>query len=551
MPVRVTCPSCSAGLSIRDEFAGRAVKCPRCGGLIPPQPAVATVSEAEAVATVPPPPEPPPPPPAPEPVAPPVPEPPAATASEPEPVPPQPVAAPEPVAPAAVAAPATSNPFEALDEPEDDRPRRRRSRDEDDDDRPRRRRRDERDEDDRPRRRRDEDDEDDRPRRKRAPAKSNTPLILAGVAVLLLVCAGVGYGVYAMASKKEPEAAKGTTEKPAAPPAAAEKYEKVKIGDTRVQVEAALGKAARQATVADISKVFRAPADQKKVDDWTAKAKAKRVVLWRGEDESYVLVAFYPNTTAGQVQAKEWRPKGGDGAAAGELDDDEYLKKAPTGAPGPPGVPGGDGGEVSAERLVKEFRDNPAAARAKYNGKQLVVEGRLNNILAVGGGDGLAAFLDATPPTGTLDCTMKPDAVAGLFAASHDQLVKLRGRCVAGEDSAQLRDCAVVGLGPDESVQATAAQLAADYRTETGGDDKYKGKALTVSELQVERVEPTGDVFAVAAKAKGGRKILVKVDALMVKHFPALKPGAVVTAKGICDGVLEDVVVLSVAWIAP
>ncbi len=35
MPIRLTCPSCSATLSVKDEFAGRAVKCPKCNGVIP------------------------------------------------------------------------------------------------------------------------------------------------------------------------------------------------------------------------------------------------------------------------------------------------------------------------------------------------------------------------------------------------------------------------------------------------------------------------------------------------------------------------------------
>jgi predicted Zn finger-like uncharacterized protein len=35
MPIRITCPACSAALNLKDELAGRAVKCPRCGGTIP------------------------------------------------------------------------------------------------------------------------------------------------------------------------------------------------------------------------------------------------------------------------------------------------------------------------------------------------------------------------------------------------------------------------------------------------------------------------------------------------------------------------------------
>jgi predicted Zn finger-like uncharacterized protein len=35
MPIRISCPACSAILNLKDELAGRAVKCPRCGGTIP------------------------------------------------------------------------------------------------------------------------------------------------------------------------------------------------------------------------------------------------------------------------------------------------------------------------------------------------------------------------------------------------------------------------------------------------------------------------------------------------------------------------------------
>jgi eukaryotic-like serine/threonine-protein kinase len=36
-PIRITCPHCSAALSMRAEHAARKVKCPRCGGVIPPR----------------------------------------------------------------------------------------------------------------------------------------------------------------------------------------------------------------------------------------------------------------------------------------------------------------------------------------------------------------------------------------------------------------------------------------------------------------------------------------------------------------------------------
>jgi tRNA_anti-like len=39
---RVECPSCSNQLSVRDEHAGRTLRCPRCGSAVPPAPAQTT-----------------------------------------------------------------------------------------------------------------------------------------------------------------------------------------------------------------------------------------------------------------------------------------------------------------------------------------------------------------------------------------------------------------------------------------------------------------------------------------------------------------------------
>lgn len=32
MPIFVRCPSCSAGFNVKDEYAGKRTKCPKCGG---------------------------------------------------------------------------------------------------------------------------------------------------------------------------------------------------------------------------------------------------------------------------------------------------------------------------------------------------------------------------------------------------------------------------------------------------------------------------------------------------------------------------------------
>ena len=148
MSIEFSCAECDRTIKVKDELAGRRVKCPGCATAI-----TVPVSEEEE-------------------------------------------------APSPKKKPAAKR----RDEEEDERPARKKAaaRDEDgDEDRPRKKaaRRDEDDEDDRPRKRRRDEEEDDRPRRKKkaAPAKSSLPLILAIVGGVVLL-AGVGVGVWWMTS---------------------------------------------------------------------------------------------------------------------------------------------------------------------------------------------------------------------------------------------------------------------------------------------------------------------------------------------------------------
>jgi hypothetical protein len=155
MPINVVCPGCGARLNAPDSAAGKRVKCPRpgCGSLIE----VAALTPAFEVVED----------------------------------------APAPARKKAVA--------RELDD-EDEAPKKpARGAAEDEDGEERRARK---------KKRRDEDedeDEDDRPTRKRKKAKKSGgafPLVVAGVVlVALLVAGGVGYGVYALALKKNDDTA--------------------------------------------------------------------------------------------------------------------------------------------------------------------------------------------------------------------------------------------------------------------------------------------------------------------------------------------------------
>jgi hypothetical protein len=170
MPISVTCGSCSAAFTVKDEYAGKRAKCPKCGepftvpaAAVPPPPAAPVVA--------------------------------------------RPVVA-KPVAP-----PASPSRERAATRDDDDTPRaKRRNRDDDDEDKkPRSRRRDD-DEDDQPKRKRGEDSDNDQPKRRRGDdgdddkprsrrrrqdddddepkKKSAWPIILGILGALVLVCGG-------------------------------------------------------------------------------------------------------------------------------------------------------------------------------------------------------------------------------------------------------------------------------------------------------------------------------------------------------------------------
>ena len=336
MPIRLTCPSCSATLSVKDEFAGRAVKCPKCGGVIP-----ASQPATPAAAT---------------------------------PVAPPPAATSPPPAPAAEAAPAEKAPLDDFDEPAKPaktggkitgKPVARSKGADEDEDRPR----------------------ETTTMTTRTTARvvnatrmktrttpkarnamvttrtatetaprnggvgttmttmarhaaaaaskpsggSNTPIILAHCwrlpAHLLrrrrlrrLLVHEQGQGDRREGQAKESKSTNFSSEP-------VELQRPPKVGaSTRGQVDLTLGDG-KVATTDDLKLAFGT--DTKKVEAWTPKVDDGRAIIWRNNDD-FILAAFHPGAdAAARLQAKEWRPKSAGNASDGELDDAKFLEKFP------------------------------------------------------------------------------------------------------------------------------------------------------------------------------------------------------------------------------
>ncbi|MDY3552488.1 hypothetical protein R5W24_001570 [Gemmata sp. JC717] len=435
MPIRLVCPSCSAALSVKDEYAGRAVKCPKCGGVIP--------GSASA--------------------------PPASKPALPSPLPPLPQ---EPKA--------AQNPFEVVNETEEpkgerasdkdrtrddergeSRPRRDRGDDRNDEAIAKRSKRNSHDDDDRPvrkKRRRDDDyDDGDQPVKEKG---SKVVLIIAIVCVtLLLGCGGAGLGLYFAVIKPIREGVENTVEKAREelktwnPLVSVISYSELEVGEsTRATADAKLG-TGRIATEEDLSKVFAdAPG---RAGEWAAKVSAKRAVVWQnGED--YIIVAFHPMADGlGRLQMKEWRPKSGASVKEGELDDVKFLQQYPQ----PKGrTVTADVPELSIEDFSREARANPDLVTAKYLGATIIIRGKLNKCEEINKQIMLRMY-------GAAVCMVRPGAENGALAAPNGQLVCVKGRCMETRYGVLgMFDCQVIKIDTPNYIAVSADDLLNSYK---------------------------------------------------------------------------------------
>jgi predicted Zn finger-like uncharacterized protein len=264
MPISVHCPSCSAAFKVKDEYAGKRAKCPKCSEPL-------TIPAAAAP---------------PEPAAPPVPAPVVARPVVAARVPPKPADSED-----------TPTPKHRRDEDEV-RPaaKRRRGGDEEEkDDQPMRGRGED---EDAPKRRRRRSDDDDEPKK-----KSNAlPIVLGIVGGVLLLCGGGCAGVYFFVLKPAGESFASTLNSIASAAKQErefeDKFQQVKGGMTKEQVEDLLGPNHTKAQEHDVGRVASGLPDWPQAGErWKPKVKLGHVLMWEKSGDG-VLVAFSADPNA-------------------------------------------------------------------------------------------------------------------------------------------------------------------------------------------------------------------------------------------------------------
>jgi predicted Zn finger-like uncharacterized protein len=570
MPIRLTCPSCSATLSVKDEFAGRAVKCPKCGGVIPAsQPAPAS-------------------PPAPAPSAPAQPAPPKAAPGKAVPVKSAPPSESDsekdeerdaPARSAKSGSKVTGKPVDrSQDEDADDRPRRKGADrdDEDRDDRRAKSKRDDRDEDDRPAKRRRRDD-DLRARGKKREGGggggggATIALIICGT--LLLICLGIGgsiwYAVYRV--KKGVEEFAETANFRVTQFA----YDRLQVGaTTRAQAEQILG-GGKIASADDVEKAF--PTDRETMNRWTPLAQRGRAVMWRNGDD-FLFAAFHPGTDAdSRLMMKEWHPKFGASLFTGVMSDTDFLQlypKAPVDPnppfnPNPPikppeapkdeEPPAGQLTPVTAEELARAYKANQATADAKYKDKWLIVEGKIQDVTTGSANEGAGAKLEGvkTPKgLGNLPvwCFTRPSESNKVWNLTRGQTVKIVGKCTGGgtlQTYVGLRFCRVESSGDDPAISTSAGDMVADFVTDaTAANTKYRDKEVMVTDAVLETIN--GDLANFTTGKKGDKiKLQVRFTGTPLKMLKELKPNQRYTFKARSGGLFGDTIANYDGYIVP
>lgn len=571
MPIRLVCPACSAALSVRDEFAGRAVKCPKCGGVIPAtEPAAPSETQP-------------------------------ATASNPPPLPPQ-----EPnesAEPAKSGPKITGRPVARTTKADDDadRPRRKEREDEEDEDRGPKSKQDEQATEDRPskkanrreeeegeerparsRRRRDEDD-DDRPARGKKQGGGAGIIIAVVCGVLLLCCGGVGLTIYYVVYSVK----KGAEEfvenlQPKNDKVTSANFQKLKLLMTRSEVEAILG-SGRPTTSSEIQLVFAGhPSGNQYLLVWQRKVARGEVFVWQNR-EDYLFVAFHKKS-AGKLQLKAFLPKNGNAEFSGMGDDEQFARMAqeegpnvqpigpPVKQPGEPPVggmkdeepPPGPLTEVTAEDLAQAYKDNEAAANTKYKDKWLLVEGKVLDVtsgtvdFATKAETTLVKLVGIKLPGNRGDFAvwgyLHADAAFGGWKLTRGQTVKLKGKCTGGSvlnTFIDLKHCRIESFGPDPSLNATAAGLVAEFlKNADAANEKYRDKEVTISSAVLESISGDLAIFTPTSK-KGKIKLQVRFTGTPLKTLQELKPGSRVRFKARCGGLFGDKIANYDAYLVP
>jgi hypothetical protein len=210
---------------------------------------------------------------------------------------------------------------------------------------------------------------------------------------------------------------------------------------------------------------------------------------------------------------------------------------------------------VTAAALTKECDAGRDAARKKYAGRVLTVEGVVNDPSLEGTDGNPRITLAGFEAPHFVNCYCNQTGRGGVTKLSKGQKVKLTGRFVeASAIDVTLLDCEIVELGPSSGSDISAIKLTEEFsKDEKAAVAKYGGKIMVIEGV-VARValEPGKGIRSAYLEGYDERAAKpVRVNAEFhfdhAEELATLKPGQKVKVKGECQGELDGSVYVSKA----
>lgn len=213
---------------------------------------------------------------------------------------------------------------------------------------------------------------------------------------------------------------------------------------------------------------------------------------------------------------------------------------------------------TTAEALMAEYQKDPQAARDKYDGKLIELQGEVSGI---GRGPMSRVFEDMKlapalmlGPRGQVPrvlCFTTDDQPWAKVAPPQSITIRGRGDADSGRDGPVLLDCQIVAAGPCAAVPITAAALAQECAaSEEQTAARYRGKCLRINGelLKIELRGSAGfvghEIFSLHLEGDD-KRIIVCRGADDLRRLKALKPGQQVQLMGeFGHGERSEVVVL-------
>ncbi|HUR54129.1 MAG TPA: hypothetical protein VMZ71_08355, partial [Gemmataceae bacterium] len=487
----ITCPACSATLNLKDELAGRAVKCPKCGGVIPasatqppPAPAFEVVED-----------EPPAPPPAAEPK-----------------VPPRPVAA-----------------AEILDDEDED------------DDLPVK-----------PRPAKGREKPAGGKRNKLIVLGMVGYWVLAVAASAWLNYRGtnrINLPAVGLGSSGTPT----TTRQPQAGAAQSlrTKYDVLTPRMSRFDLEEKLGPGAVM-TEADYAADESTFSSQRKA--WKEQIDRGRVYVWKsGTEKLYACVtADKARLQARRLHIPGAMPRA-DGEVDDEMFARENNEPLPAKLRDDPNWSGVK--THFATGLLKEFEENKTRALHRYGGLWMDVHGYLLDIEAEGAtGLALVLKGSPESPKSVLRISIDPK-VRGALEFSPGDPISIRAKCGTMEFGVLSFTGGLTPTSSGKrvaSVQSTALGVLLSYGKDAkAADETYKGMPVRLNAGIVESREADGALIVAPDQAKSQLRVRVTFGPTWKDRFGQFKPGDKIHIRGVCQGLTGNRVTFEKAWPVP